>query len=260
MKILFDLYGQQIQAQVNQGNRLTGMFATLNDAGYAYDIAKGGLSDTALTGYDVLILTTRMDNPFEKEELAAITNFVKNGGGLWCMANHAGFSLGNIDNNHVRYTGSVCSTFWSAYEAAAYSSTNSANNEVSLTGSNLSNHPTITGQNGWPIVKGGNSTVVNTVVTRSFCAVYPNQFSQSIGALQGLNYVENTQNKAPITAGVLWSIGLSDQDNVGKGRVVICGDSGWLGNTNSNWPGPGEYQNGDNAQYMLNTVTWLSGA
>ncbi|WP_298513309.1 hypothetical protein [uncultured Kordia sp.] len=260
MKILFDRYGQQIQVQINQGNRLTGMFETLTEANYAYDIAQGALSDATLNGYDVLILTNRMDDPFEKAELEAITNFVTNGGGLWCMANHSGFNLGNINNNHVRYTGSVCSTFWSAYEAAAYSSTDRQDNEVPLTGTNLSNHPTIIGAKGWPIVKGGTTTVVSSIVTRSFCAVYPNAFSTSIAALEGLKYVVNTQSSKPITNGVLWSIGLSDPKSVGKGRVVICGDSGWLGNTDSDWPGPGEYQNGDNAQYMLNTVTWLSGA
>ncbi|MBC8754592.1 hypothetical protein H2O64_07895 [Kordia sp. YSTF-M3] len=260
MKILFDRYGQQVQVQLNKKDRLTGMFNTLDEAGYVYDIAAGALSSSALAGYDVLILTTRMDNPFETDELAAITAFVKNGGGLWCMANHSGFNLGNINNNHVRYTGSVCSTFWSAYEAAAYSSTDHVNNEVTLTGANLSDHPTISGKDGWPIVSGGSSTQVDTIVTRSFCAVYTNAFTDTITLLENLDYVENTQSKLPITNGVMWSIGLSNAESVGSGRVVICGDSGWLGDTDSNWPGPGEYQNGDNAQYMLNTVTWLSGA
>lgn len=259
MKILFDAYGQQIVTQVQTGTRLTGLFACLDAAQYSYDIASDQepLNKTLSNEYNVLVLTTRMTVPYTVAELNAITNFVVNGGGLWCMANHAGFNLSGINNNHTRYTGSVCSTFWSALEAAAYSS-NTNTSEVDLTEGNLTSHPTIVGQEGWPLADGSNSMLVSKIATRSFCGVYQNAFSENIAGLDNLPNVWNVQSKKPVTQGVQWAIGLSNPNSVGKGRVVICGDSGWIADTTSNYPGPGEFQNGDNAQYTLNTLSWLA--
>ncbi|MDG1331733.1 MAG: hypothetical protein P8P74_05345 [Crocinitomicaceae bacterium] len=258
MKILFDRYGQQVQTQLDTDDRLNGLFETLTNAGFDYDISWGELTTEMLDDYDVLVLTNRMNDPFLQSELAAITQYVSGGGGLWCMANHAAFGDDNLNNNHVRYTGSVCSTYWSAYEAAAYSKSSSAENSaVTLSDSNLSDHPTITGESNWPITEGFRSQLVESIVTRSFCAVYPNSFSETVASLRGLGNVENIQNGEPVTDGVVWNIALSEVAPVGRGRVVIGGDAGWLGDTTSTVPGPGEFQNGGNPQYALNSLSWL---
>lgn len=258
MNILFDHYGAQVQAQQRYHDRLTGLFATIESAGYSYSIAEGELSNSVLNGVDVLVLTTRMTQPYSTSELSAITNFVTNGGGLWCMANHSGFGLNMINDNFLRYVSAVSSTYWTAYEAAAYSKT-SKPTQVPLTGDNLASHPTIVGNEDWPLAPNSDSVTVSEVVTRSFCGVYPNAFSDPVCNLENLSGVVNTQNDQPVTSGVVWAIALDNSDLTGSGRVIVCADSGWLGNTDSTHPGPGEFQNGDNPQYALNTLTWLGG-
>ncbi len=73
MKILFDRYGAQIQAQLSSGNRLTAFFDAITSVdGWSYAIASGALSTDALKGYDVLVLTTRMTQGFTLDELKAM--------------------------------------------------------------------------------------------------------------------------------------------------------------------------------------------
>lgn len=261
MNILFDRFGAQAAAQLQYGNRLTGLFENITNAGYTYEITPdpGTLTSPVLNGFDVLVLTTRMQQPYSTSELSAITNFVSNGGGLWCMANHAGFNLGMINDNFLRYVSAVSSTYWSAYEATAYQSKISGSTPVNLSGTNLAAHPTIVGQAGWPLAIGSSSVSVSQVVTRSFCGVYANAFSDPVCNLENLNVI-NAQNGDSVTQGVGWAIAMKNSSLTNKGRVVVGADSGWLGDTDSRIPGPGEFQNGDNAQYALNTLSWLGGA
>ncbi len=256
MNILFDRYGTQVEAELEKGDRLTALFSTISDSGWTCEIADGDLSPAGLAGCQALVLTTRISRGFTSAELDAIIEFVHGGGGLWCMANHAAPSVGRLADNYVRYTGSVASTFFTSYEATAYMST-TPGAPVSLTGSNLTDHPIIRGRPDWPLAQEHDSSLVETVVTRSFCGVYPNDFSHSIVLMENLDDVVNCQTRKPVTAGVVWALSLEGEQVTGKGRVVVCADSGWLGNTESTWPGPGMFQMGDNPQFTLNTLSWL---
>ena len=256
MNILFDRHGAQFEAHLENGNRLTALLSTITDSGWPRKIADGDLSTEALEGCDVLVLTTRFGRGFDPAELDAIIEFVHGGGGLWCMANHAAPSVDRLADNYIRYTSSVASTFFTSYEATAYMS-RIRGAPVSLTGSNLTDHPIIRGQPNWPLVQGRISAMVETVVTRSFCGVYPNDFSHSIALLRDLDNVENCQTGKPVTSDVVWALSLEGDQVTGNGRVVVCADSGWLGNTESTWPGAGMFQMGDNPQFALNTLSWL---
>lgn len=257
MKILFDRYGAQIESPCP--DRLTAFFdaiCAVDD--WSYDIARGALSRETLQGYDVLVLTTRKTLGFTVDELNAIISFVQtDGNGLWCMANHAAFNSTQLNNNQVRYTGAVASTFFSSYEAAAYQAT-TPDTPVCLKGPNLGTQEIIVGNSNWPLYGSNSSSAISQVVTRSFCGIYPNHFGDTIAALAGLDNVVNHQDDAPITPGVLWAIALDGSDVTRSGRVVICADSGWIANTQSTRPGPGEFQNGDNPQFALNTLSWLA--
>ncbi len=265
MRILFDGYGSQIEVQMKTSDRLQAFLDAINAVdGWNYGISSGALSTDALEGYDVLVLTTRMWQGFTTDELSAIITFVQtDGNGLWCMANHAPFNnkmqngQSQLNNNHVRYTSAVASTFFSSYEAAAYSA-KTGDTSVPLTGSNLGSQEIISGNNNWPLYGSNTSSKIKTVVTRSFFGIYPNHFGHTIAALAGLDNVINYQDNAPITSGVLWAIALDGDHVTGTGRVVICADSGWIANTQSRHPGPGEFQNGDNPQFALNTLSWLA--
>ena len=261
MKILFDKYGEQVQSILIKGNanRLSDFFSAIDAVnGWSHDISQGTLSSTVLdrSKVDVLILTDRMDQPFAVSELDAIIEFVKSGGGVWCMANHGAFSGNQLDNNHLKYASAVATTFFTAYQPAAYALPTLVP-PVLLTGSNLFDHEIITGNDNWPLYGENASTAIGTVVTRSFCGIFPDDFGAPIVGLAVLDKVVNKQNGKPITSGVLWASALDDAKNFGAGRVVIGADCGWLGNTNTNDPGPGQFTEGDNPQYALNTIAWL---
>jgi hypothetical protein len=257
MNILFDRYGAQVEAHLQTPDRLTALLSTIADSGWESSIAAGDLSPGILAGCDVLVLTTRFSQGFDAAELDAIIEFVHGGGGLWCMANHAAPSDDRQTDNYIRYSSSIASTFFASFEASAYMATTSRT-PVPLTGSNLTDHPIVHGQPEWPLVEGGSSAVIETVVTRSFCGVYPNDFSRSIVLMQNLDNVVNGQTGHPVSAGVEWALSLEGDRVTGDGRVVICADSGWLGNTESTWPGAGTFQLGDNPQFALNTLSWLT--
>ena len=150
----------------------------------------------------------------------------------------------------------MASTFLTGYQPAAYQNSSSGSAEVPLTGGNLADHPIILGEAAWPIASGSSGVQVTEVVTRSFCGVYPNSFTSTVVGLQDLDDVVNAQDGGPVTGGVAWALAL-DGGAAGSGRVVIGADAGFLGNDDSTWPGRGEFQNGDNAQYALNSLAWL---
>ncbi len=272
LNILFDEIGQQIQMQQDYGNRLSGknsLFDTIESAGWNHRI--GAISKFDLPDADVLVLTNRVTQGYTRQELTLIVEFVRSGKGLWCMSNHAPFhasDVGSQMNDHIRYDSAVSTTFLTSYQAAAYQGPGPT--EIPLEGTNLTCHPIILGNPGWPLAHGKKTSAVGSVVTRSFCGVYQNDFTSTIAGLQGLDNVINYQYtrkikirgkedeiRPPVSIGVVWAVSLEGFDVTGNGRVVIGADAGWLGNTYSTKPGPGEFQNGDNPQYALNTLAWL---
>lgn len=260
MNILFDRYGAQVAVirDKKSPDRLVPLFDAIAGAGWTPEIASGELLPPALADYDVLVLTSRMTRGFSDAELAAISSFVQGGKGLWSMANHAGWGPARQTDNFLQYNSAVASTFFTSLEAAAYSIPDTSD-AVPLSGSNLmTDHPIISGEPGWPIYNPGGDSRISTVVTRSFCGVYPNYFSSTIAMLGNLDKVTNHQSGQAVTEGVVWALALDRSDVTVRGRVVICGDSGWLGSEKSQpVPGPGEFETPDNPQFALNTLAWL---
>lgn len=94
MNILLDSNGLQVRAHMNQeavkGKRITTFLETLESI---FDepkvtFSKGLIHKDALSGYDLLIILTRIET-FEPEERDGIYEFVCDGGNLLLMSNHA---------------------------------------------------------------------------------------------------------------------------------------------------------------------------
>lgn len=253
LDIYFDQKGEQIEAQEQSGDRLTGLFAAIESAGWSYSI---GPLDSIPSSTRVVVLTTRVSEPYSSDDIQNLIDFVQAGGGLWCMANHAAFDSSELSNNHVRYDSAVASTFFTSFEAAAYQA-NSSGVAITLSGANLGSGAIITGKDSWPLAPGSTSQTVSSVVTRSFSAIYPSAFAEMVCGLSGLPQVVNQQDQEPITSGVSWCVSI-EGGPADQGRVLIGADAGWLGNTTSSSPGIGEYQNGDNQQFSLNALAWLA--
>ena len=260
IKILFDELGQQVMAHENQGDRLTGFYSIIDRQGWRREV--GTITAANLAGVNVLVLTNRMNECYSTHEIRAIVNFVHDGGGLWCMSNHGAFngtSVSNQLNNHVRFDSAIATTFFTDFKSAAYQSTDPNEVFVTLEGDNLKDHPILNGgPPSWPSLRPDGNREIHKVVTRSFCGIYANSLSTTLVGLGDLGHVKNTQTGKGVGSKVVWAVALDDENVTGQGRVVICADAGWLGDVESNIPGPGAFQKPYNPQFALNTLSWLS--
>jgi hypothetical protein len=252
LRILFDRYGEQVQVHLSQGGRLAGLFAFLDTAGWHKEIAEGPLTLPELARHNVLALTNRTSVPYTRHELEAIVQFVRDGGGLLCMANQAAESARTVEdqmNNHVPYDSAVASTFFVSFQAAAYRSV-LPKGPVILTGPNLGNHPIIRGDTGWPIANGKNKTTIEAVASERFCGIFPDTCSKVIVSLRDLgDSVRDLQDNRPVRDGVVWAVALDSGHVTAGGRVVICADASWVGQVTTG--------TGDNAQLAANILAWL---
>jgi len=255
MKILFDQAGQQVHVHLHGApTRLTPLFSAIEAVGWQHSIATPLTADS-LKDRDVLVLTNRVATAYTTSELGAIVDFVRAGGGLWCMANHAAWGAVDQGNNHVRYDSAVSTTFYTSFEATAYTAPQGA--DVILEQANLPSHRITRGRPGWPALSGSN-TEIKRIATRSFCAVHANSFAQPVALLNDVGPVQNTQNGRPPGRTVAWAVALKDAEATGSGRALFCGDAGWLGNEATNMPGRGQFQVADNAQFAINCLAWLA--
>ena len=260
IKILFDELGQQVAVHETHGDRLTGFYRVIDHQGWQREV--GPVTAANLADVNVLVLTNRVQAGYSAQEICDVVNFVHDGGGLWCMANHAAFngnSASNQLNNHVRFDSAISTTFFTDFKAAAYQSTDPAERFVTLEGDNLKDHPILNGgPSSWPSLRQNGNREIHKVVTRSFCGVYTNSLSTTLVGLDGLDHVANTQTGEGVGPRVAWAVALEGENVTGQGRAVICADAGWLGDVESSTPGPGAFQEPYNPQFALNTLSWLA--
>ncbi len=55
-----------------------------------------------------------------------------------------------------------------------------------------------------------------------------------------------------------WAATMQGSRFVGTGRIIFCGDSGWIADV-SGASDTGMFQNGDNDQFAANCLAWLAG-
>ncbi len=256
IKILFDELGLQVSVHTTRGDRLTGFYSIIDLQGWQRDV--GPVTAANLADVNVLVLTNRVEEGYSAQEISTIVNFVHDGGGLWCMANHAA-STSNLLNNYVRFDSAISTTFFTDFQAAFYQSTDPQERFVTLEGNNLKDHPILNGGlPSWPVLQQSGNKEIDKVVTRSFCGVYTNSLATTLVGLDGLAHVENSQTGEGVGDRVVWAVALDDENVTGRGRVVICADAGWLGDEESTFPGPGAFQKPYNPQFALNTLSWLA--
>lgn len=260
VKIVFDELGQQVSTHETEGNRLTGLYRVIERQGWQREV--GEVTAARLADANVLVLTNRVEAGYTGREIKDIVKFVRGGGGLWCLANHAAFKADSTArqlNNHVRFDSAITTTFLTDLQAAAYQSTNRSDMFVTLEGDNLKDHPILGGGPAtWPSVTPGGDREVQQVVTRSFCGVYTDPRSTTLVGLDGLDEVKNLQTDKAVGRRVVWAVALDGENVTGEGRAVICADAGWLADVDSTTIGSGAFQKPSNPQFALNTLSWLA--
>ena len=203
-------------------------------------ITYGGTGAQDLKNYDVYVIT-EPNIRFTSAEKTAILNFVRNGGGLFMIANHNGSDRNNDGFDSARVWNDLMST--NSVRTNPFGITITLNN-ISETTSNRLSATTD------PILNGSNGVVT--------------QLKYSAGATMSINTTAN-----PTAKGLIWR-GSSTQgtSNImcasatfGTGRVVAMGDSS-PADDGTGTPGdtlyPGWTELSSHAILHLNASLWLA--
>ncbi|CAL9323076.1 hydrolase [Streptomyces sp. SudanB182_2057] len=207
------------------------------------DLAYGGASATDLSNFDTLVLP-EPNTLFTSAEKTAIMNFVKNGGGLFMIADHTG-----ADRNN------------DGYDAVEIFNDLMTNNGVDSTDpfgfsvdslSVGSDHPAAISDATDPVLHGSFGTVTKSLIASGTTATLKPADNPAVkGLLHRTGYSGNT--------GVFFAT-----STFGSGRVAFWGDSspvddgtGQSGNTlYDGW----NDTSATNEALALNATAWLSGA
>lgn len=247
-RVLFDEHGLQAAAERESGTRLSGdrsLLAVLEGAGCS--VRFGPITD--LSAADVVVLTTRHLVPYTLDELLGLVAWVQAGGGLFCLSNHGLARPDRASHNATVFDGSVASCFGLSLEPSW--------NRVKPTAlMRLRVQGPLAGQDGWPVVPGRSSTRVEWVTCNNCCGIHPSPVAEIAVPLEAVG-LRAALVDAPTTPGLSWMSTVEGR-MAGSGRVVLCADSGWLGNCGSTSPGPGLFQLEDHDQLALNVLSWLS--
>ncbi|MCB9677638.1 MAG: hypothetical protein H6737_21210 [Alphaproteobacteria bacterium] len=247
--VLFDALCLQAMAEQQTGERMSGpggLFDVLERAGHT--VRLGGLAD--LGDAQVLVLTTRHQVPYTLDEALAISAWVHAGGGLFCLSNHGLARAGMVAHNATVFDQTIASCFGTAFEPSWNRVKPTALMTLGVVGP-------LAGREGWPVAGDRTSSRVDRVTCNNCCGIFPSAVARVAVPLDAPG-LRAALVDAPTTPGLAWASTI-EGGPAESGRVVLCADSGWLGNTTSRDPGPGLFQLEDNAQLALNAVTWLSG-
>lgn len=203
-------------------------------------ITYGGTGAQDLKNYDVYVIT-EPNIRFTSAEKTAILNFVRNGGGLFMIANHNGSDRNNDGFDSARVWNDLMST--NSVRTNPFGITITLNN-ISETTSNRLSATTD------PILNGSNGVVT--------------QLKYSAGATMSINTTAN-----PTAKGLIWrrssTQGTSNimcaSATFGTGRVVAMGDSS-PADDGTGTPGdtlyPGWTELSSHAILHLNASLWLA--
>ena len=256
IRVGIDQHGLQAWAERERGGRLTGpdgLFTVLEAAGFTC-VMLDTLEADRLVGIDVIAMTTRV-SPCTADEVRALGAAVRAGAGLWLCSNHGPFSFDAPENNLVRYDQAVANSFFVTLLTCVIEAREKDADgrrplvELPLAGVLAAGNPA------WPVVAWRTGSQVSTAMTSNGCGILPAVWQQVVAPFDDPS-LRNRLDRADPPPGLAWAVTV-EGPAVGAGRVVVCADSGWLGNVSSTFPGPGLFQRCDNAQLALNTVSWL---
>ena len=240
MRVVLDRFALQSRVHFDDGVRLASFIAALaQEAEVAF---VGPLLPEALADADVLVIPTRSlaepnagptltsGRPYADSEIDAVTAFVHRGRGLLLMTNHG--DVPGRAPDHTEQDARLAACFGVTIERACFSSDAGPSKLVTMPGGH---HPVLDG--------------VRTVVTMT---------STSILADQGIPLVPlepaMTDRRGGLDPhGRFFAVAVT-----GIGRVMVVGNSGFIGTRGTRKPNHGLFAEGDNGRFVVNAVRWLA--
>ena len=198
---------------------------------------EGGLKSA-----DLLIVLTRCPDRPIAPLLNGIHRFVLDGGSLLLMSNHSRVPSHPRMGHFTEEDGKLAKEFGIEISEACFC-TDPAPSGTIIRSTGTDKHPLLASRSGKPPVR--------SVIINNGCGVKCN--SKGVPVLM---LPEGTVDKGPD--------GLSAEDNAFAwaletqgGRVLVTGDSGFVGEPNLPGSGPGLFDQGDNMLFVEQAITWL---
>jgi len=252
-EILIDAKGLQAHQHLNrtlreglQRDRLTTFVECIKRLG-AVDFSQSTIDAHELAHVNLLVITTRRPVcPFEDEEIRSVHDFVADGGSLLLMTNHSKV-LGRPKMGHfTEQDGRLAAAFQIRILKACFKSL-SEGKHTSIQNAGDDVHPVLLDSSG--------SRVVHSVEINN-CSGISAQSEKGRPILYlASDMIDIGPNElSPRGEAFAWSI---DSYGRGEGRVIVIGDSGFIGEPNLGGSGPGLIDKAQNKLFIQRTVEWL---
>jgi hypothetical protein len=288
VRVLID--GAAMQAKVHQRDnvRLRDLIVLIERARGRVEVTSSGedLSIDVLQRCDVVVIPTRspvFSSGYTAGELNTVESFVERGGGLLLMSNH-----GSTDRipDHTAHDRELAARFGVTIEATVFCK----GSPVALAAPVLQMNPddlavalaataslediardrgvdpddvfdalVVTIERPWltehPVIANDSASIRGVCFNN--CASLRAPSSVSLVRLPE-DLVDIGQNLPPNGKAFAIAVDGATGEFAGAGRVIITGDSGFIGSRGSSFPGPGLLDRADNAAFIRNALEWLS--
>ena len=236
------LDGQSLQARQHRrdGKRLADLFGELESSFGSPPSLLDSLEAPGLADLDVLLLTTRT-SPVSDADQDGLRRFVERGGGLLILSNHGDWP-GHNPHDCTQHDRAIAQLFGVSIDCAWFRMPDAL---TCVSGSNLNtDHPinaTIdaTGHTMETVVFNNCSAV--TATTGDWIARIPPSAVDERGGLS--------------PDGRAFAVAVPFND----GRVVVMADSGFIGSSGTQTPGPGLLDQGSNRLFVTSAIQWAAG-
>lgn len=258
-----------MQAMVHRhdGVRLREMIDLIEAAGAHVSVtsANDELTFAMLRPFEVVVIPTRSPTSspdgYTPRELDDLEAFVGGGGGLLLMSNHG--ATERIPD-HTAHDRRVAARFGVTLEASVFcrgrpqSLAPPARNDVARQQEADEELLDAT------LVVIGSPWLADHPVTRGYLDGVCFNNTASLRASKGVALVSLPSDLIDIGSGLspqgrAFAVALDGaaDEIAGDGRVIVVGDSGFIGTRGSSFPGPGLIHRADNATFVTNAVSWL---
>ncbi len=225
--ILGNAWHEELQDNVDQakGHRLEAFIEVMKACGYSPEPSKGELLLPMLQNYQCLVLTTRIYQ-FSKQELKDIPAFVSQGGSVLIMSNHPPFE---------ERDDALALKLGFSYRSLDYPWHNGMGGVTTIRGGYLKAHP-ITND-----LKEG-------IIFNNSCRI----------SLKGKGFSMLALLPEESPPENIFAVAKDNIFDKKSGRIVAVADSGFVGDSSTLFPGPGQWEMGDNAKFISQIFQWLA--
>lgn len=237
-----DRFGHQGVANPSYQNRISRFLELISEPAVEirHEVLIDDITEATLSKSNCLIILTRAE-PFTEVQLQLMRGFVaEKGHSILLMSNH---------DPHEKHDHTLSSQFGVTLTGGYWSG--ERGKATTLSGGCLQNHPILG-------VEGTQSRIEN-FVTNTTCRIVSEKGFPFMYLPDSMVGGWSSDNEAPIQKRVfgLAIDGQEHPDDLIKGKLVVLGDSGFIGDKGSTVPGLGLIDHGDNEQFVRNLIRFI---